>query len=254
VKNWGLIQGSDDGIDVDEGTITNYAGGQIISKPSATDVARAGNAIDADDVLQDPAIAPASQAQAGLLRIVNEGLIKGPRAISADANRQGRIEVENSGTLEGVDTAAVDFALGMKSSMVKLSGASRVLGSVLMTNGTDTLEIESLTSGILIENITEGMIAVFDGRAGDDHVDLSSYSLSDIVSLGIDGNAAFLSLLTTGGLVHGTFLNFEFWKVGKATYSTAELAELRPVPVPAGLPFLGAGLAGLWFMRRRRAA
>jgi hypothetical protein len=260
VKNWGLIQGSDDGIDVDEGTITNYAGGQIISKPSATDVARAGNAIDADDVLQDPAIAPASQAQAGLLRIVNAGLIKGPRAISADANRQGRIEVENTGVLQGVDgttiptlnSAAVDFALGMAGSFVKLSGESKVIGSVRMTNADDVVEIGTLTSGVLMENITDGILAVFDGREGIDHVDLSAYGLTDIVSLGLDGNSAFLSLLTAGGLVQGSFLNFEFWKVGDTTYSTAELADLRPVPLPAGLPLLGAGLAGLWVLRRRR--
>jgi hypothetical protein len=262
VKNWGLIQGSDDGIDVDEGTITNYAGGEIISKPSDTDLDRAGNAIDADDVLQDPAIAPANQAQAGLLRIVNEGLIKGPRAISADANRKGRIEVENTGILQGVDgvtiptlnSAAVDFALGMAGSLVKLSGESKVIGSVRMTDADDVVEIGSLTSGVLMENITDGIIAVFDGRDGTDHVDLSAYALTDIASLGFDGTDAVLRLLTAGGLVQGTFLNFEFWKVGETTYSTAELAELRPVPVPAGLPLLGAGLAGLWLLRRRRAA
>jgi hypothetical protein len=252
VKNWGLIQGSDDGIDVDEGTIWNYAGGQIISAPAASDADRAGNAIDADDVLQDPAKAGMEQ-QAGLLRIVNAGLIKGPRAISADANRQGRIEVENSGTLDGVDTAAIDFALGMASSAVTIAGDSHVIGSVLMTNGTDTLTIGDLSSGVLIENITDGMLAVFDGRNGVDHVDLSAYGLADIVSLGLSGNAAVLSLLTAGGLVHGTFLNFEFWKVGASTYTTAELAELRPVPVPAGLPLLAVGLSALWLFRRRAA-
>jgi hypothetical protein len=254
VKNWNLIQGSDDGIDVDEGTIWNYATGQIISKPAATDTDRAGNAIDADVLLQDESLAEASQAQARLLTIHNAGLIRGPRAISGAEGRTGRIKIDNTGTLEGTDTAAVDFALTMAGSLVKLSGGSSVIGSVLMTDQDDVVEIGALASGKLLTNITDDLIAVFDGRGGVDHVDLSAYRLGDIVSLGFHGNSAVLSLLTAGGFVQGTFLNFAFWKVGDVTYSTEELASLRPVPVPAGLPLLGAGLGALWLLRRRRAA
>jgi hypothetical protein len=253
VKNWGLIQGSDDGIDVDEGTIWNYAGGQIVSAPAASDADRAGNAIDADDVLQDPSQF-GSEPQAGLLRIVNAGLIKGPRAISADPNRQGRIEVENTGTLQGVDTAAIELALGMAGSHLSLAGDSRIIGSARLTNADDVVEIGALTSGALMENITDGMLAVFDGRDGDDLVDLSAYALADVLSLGLNGNRAVLSLLTAGGAVQGTFLNFEFWNVGGTRYTTADLADLRPVPLPAGLPLLGAALGGFWLLRRRRTA
>lgn len=254
LKNWNLIQGSDDGIDIDEGTIWNYATGRIISKPAATDTARAGNAIDADDLLQDEAIPEASQAQAGLLTIHNAGLISGPRAISGAEGRTGRIEVYNTGTLEGVDTAAIDFALSMAGSLVKLSGNSTVIGSVLMTDNDDVVEIGALTSGALLQNITDGLIAVFDGRGGDDTVHLGAYGLPDILSLSLSGTEAVLNLATTAGTVSGIFRNFEFWKVGDTTYTTAELAALAPIPVPGGLPLLGAGLGALWVLRRRRAA
>ena len=253
VMNWGLIQGSDDGVDVDEGTIWNYATGQIISKPAASDTAREGNAIDADVLLQDPAIDEASQVNAGLLKIVNAGLIRGPRAISGAAGRTGGIEVHNSGTLEGTDTAAIDFALSMAGSLVKLSGDSEVIGSVLMTDNDDTVKIGALTSGKLLSNIADDMFAVFDGRGGNDTVHLDGYSLADILWLTARGNTAVLNLATAGGNVLGTFVNFEFWKVGDTTYTTEELAALAPIPVPAGLPLLGAGLGVLWVLRRRRS-
>jgi hypothetical protein len=173
--------------------------------------------------------------------------------ISGAAGRTGGIEVHNSGTLEGTDTAAIDFALSMAGSLVKLSGGSTVIGSVLMTDNDDVVKIEALTSGVLLSNITDSMIAVFDGRGGNDTVHLGAYTLADILSFAVSGNAAVLSLATAAGSVTGTFVNFEFWKVGGTTYTTAELAALAPIPVPAGLPLLGAGLGALWVLRRRRA-
>jgi hypothetical protein len=82
----------------------------------------------------------------------------------------------------------------MAGSLVKLSGNSRIIGSVLMTDGDDVVEIGALTSGKLLENITDGMFAVFDGRDGTTPWTISAYALADVLSLGLNGNRAVLNL------------------------------------------------------------
>jgi len=242
VDNHGLIQGTDDGIDVDEGTIVNHAGGVIRVVPAPGEPG--GNGIDADDVLQTP---DGSDPAAGLLTIANAGLIEGPKAIGVDENRTGAINVTNSGTLLGMSGIAIAFDPDMDASALALFDGSMIFGSVLMTDSDDTVTIGALSSGQFTD-------AFFDGRGGDDTVLLDGYALSDITRFVLSGNTATLTLATLAGDVAGEFRNFDFWTVGGTTYAADALSDaVAPIPLPAGLPLLGAGLAGLWALRRRAA-
>lgn len=242
VDNYGLIQGSDDGIDVDEGTIVNHAGGVIQSIPPATDPG--GNGIDADELLQDPV---GGNKPAGLLTVENAGHIQGRNAIGVDEDRTAAINIVNTGTLRGTTGVAIGFNARMDASALEIFDASMIFGDVLLTDSDDTVTIGALSSGQFTDTF-------FDGRGGDDTVLLDGYALGDITRFVASGPIAKLTLATLAGNVTGEFRNFEFWNVGGTTYSTAELTGLAPVPLPAGLPLLGAGLAGLWALRRRRAA
>lgn len=241
VDNYGLIQGTDDGIDVDEGTIVNHAGGVIRAQPAPGE--GGGNGIDADELLQDDIL---GDLPVGVLRIENAGLIEGPKAIAVAEGRPAAIDVVNSGTLRGTSGTAIEFDPGMDASTLEIFDHSMIFGSVLMTDNEDTVTVGALSSGQFTD-------AFFDGRGGDDTVLLDGYGLADITRFVVSGDSARLTLATLAGNVTGEFRNFEFWNVGGTALSTADLAAVAPVPLPAGLPLLGAGLAGLWALRRRAA-
>ena len=243
VDNFGLIQGSDDGIDVDEGTIVNHAGGEIRVVPAP--LQPGGNGIDADEETQDPVN---GDRPAGLLTIENAGLIEGPKAIAVDDDRTAAVNVINSGTLRGISGVAMDLAPAMDASALEIFDGSMIFGDVLLTDSDDTVTIGALTSGQMVDTF-------FEGHGGDDTVFLDSYDLTDIVAFGVNGTEASLTLATLAGDVTGEFFNFETWNVGGTRYTTSGLAAaVAPIPLPAGLPLLGAGLAGLWALRRHRAA
>lgn len=241
VDNYGLIQGSDDGIDVDEGTIVNHLGGIIQTRPPVGE--SGGNGIDADEELQDPV---GGDMPAGLLTVQNAGYIEGASAIGVDEDRTAAINVINSGTLRGTTGVAIGFNGKMDASMVEIFDASMIFGDVLLTDSDDTVTIGALSSGQFTDTF-------FDARGGTDTVLLADYTLDDVRRFVVSGSSAMLTLATLGGSVTGEFRNFEFWTVGNTTYSTEGLSAVAPIPLPAGLPLLGAGLAGLWALRRRAA-
>jgi hypothetical protein len=241
VDNYGLIQGSDDGIDVDEGTIVNHAGGIIRTRPPVGEPG--GNGIDADGELQDPVN---GDGPAGLLTVENGGLVEGSNAIGVADDRTAAVNVINSGTLRGTTGVAIGFNGAMEASTLEIFDGSMIFGDVLLTDSDDTVTIGALSSGQFTDTF-------FDGRGGDDTVLLDGYALSDITRFVVSGAEARLTLATLSGNVTGAFRNFELWSVGGVTYSTSDLSGVAPVPLPAGLPLLGGGLAGLWALRRRAA-
>ncbi len=241
VDNYGLIQGSDDGIDIDEGTIVNHLGGIIRVVPA--NGTPGGNGIDADEVLDDPLL---GELPAGVVTIENAGLIEGPKAVGVADTRTAAIDVINAGTLRGTSGVAIEFNPGMDASSLTLFDHSMIFGSVLMTDSDDTVTIGALKSGQFTD-------AFFDGRGGDDTVVLDGYDLADVTRFVVSGTSAALTLATLAGNVTGEFRNFEFWTLGGTTYSTAELSAVAPVPLPASLLLLGAAVLGLGALRRTKA-
>lgn len=252
--NWGLIQGTDDGIDIDEGLIHNHAGGRIISIP-ATDIPagyRDHGGIDADDLLDDPTVAPANQVQAGALYIVNEGLIQGPRAITAGENRTGAIHVKNSGQLIGThDGIAIDLPDGIEEASLFVWGSSQITGDVIFGNGTNLMTFGDLDADAWIDGTIIG------GTGTDTTVFESQYySLADLSFsiFGTDGIQVTFGL-PEGSIFSASFTGFDFWEIGGQSYTTAEIAAfaVAPVPLPAGVLLLGSGLVAFGVLRRRRA-
>ncbi|TMV14505.1 VPLPA-CTERM sorting domain-containing protein [Arenibacterium halophilum] len=241
VKNYGLILGSDDGVDIDEGEIYNYAGASIISTGPE------GAGIDVDDVFdnsRDPVRA------ANPLYVENAGYIEGRFALGADENATSEINVVNSGTLYGRSGVAISLAPGQGDSSVTLTGASVVMGDVVFGGGDDLLTVASLTSGVLGDGL-------FDGGDGFDTLVLGSYALTDLLSFDFDGTLVDLALQTANGVVTAQFTNFENWMFGNGdSYSTSALAAAVPasqVPLPAGMALLLGGLGGFATLRRRKA-
>ncbi|WP_103333536.1 VPLPA-CTERM sorting domain-containing protein [Pseudotabrizicola formosa] len=239
VLNHGLIQGSDDGIDIDEGTITNTATGRIITTGSG------GNGIDIDpefDNSRDP-LRPS-----GTVTIINAGYIEGPSAIGTDPAAQNRVEVYNSGTLVGRDSPAIALAPMQGDSLVSLSRDSQVFGDILFGGGNDVLEIKALSAGFLFDGQA-------DGGAGQNTLRLTDYLLADIASFSLVDGVVQFALTSVAGETLGRFVNFDTWLLGDGTrYATRDLAaQFAPVPLPAGLPLMLAALGGLALLRRRTA-
>lgn len=242
VDNNGLIEGTDDGIDMDEGVVFNGIGGTIRSlAPDFAD----NSGIDIDEEFDDGIITRQNTS----VQIVNAGVIEGPSAIGADPSATNEVIVTNSGTLLGRGGTAIRLAPGQGDSALILDGASQIFGDVLFGAGADVVSLFAMSSGQLIDGD-------FNGGLGMDTVDFSSavYDLLDIVSFSVSGDIVDLSLDTDGGVVAGRFISFETWFVGGVEYTASALAAaVNPpaIPLPAGLPLLLGGLGTLALLRRR---
>jgi hypothetical protein len=245
--NYGVILGTDDGIDIDEGQVHNHATGVIVSTGSASDPMEGGSGIDVDETFE-PTVG--DDRPAGPLTIINEGYIEGVRAIGTDVASTSEITIENSGTLRGRSGTAIALAPDQDNSSLLLTGNSEIFGDVIFGGGDDLLTVEGLTSGLLINS-------VFDGGAGKNSVVFDDYLLSDLLSFDITNDLIALSLGTANnGVLSGKFKNFATWFFSTdGAFSTEELASgfSTPVPTPAILPLLVLGLAGIWASRARRA-
>jgi hypothetical protein len=252
LDNSGVILGTDDGIDTDEGTITNRAGGVIVSTGAAGDPLDGGSGIDVD-ALFEPTVG--ADRPAGSLTIENAGYIEGINAIGTDPGSEtepsstSELTILNSGTLRGRSGTAIQMAPGQGNSSLTLSGDSEIFGDVIFGGGDDLLSVGDVASGPLINS-------VFDGGAGDNTVQFTELALADVASARFGAEQISLSLTTEDGLISGDFRNFGFWQFGSDdALATSALRSALPqavvVPLPAGLPLLITALGGLAWLRRR---
>lgn len=242
--NRGVILSTDDGIDIDEGLVHNYATGVIVSTGPDDDPDKGGIDVDA---LFEPGTG--EDRAAGTLKIINEGYIEGPRAIATDEDSTSEITIENSGTLVGRSGTAISLAPGQGDSSLTLSGDSEIFGDVIFGGGDDMLIIDDVSSGPLINS-------VFDGGAGDNTVRFANLALDAVTSARFGADMISLGLTTESGLISGDFANFGFWQFGEGdALTTAQfrdaLPQATPIPLPAGLPLMLTALGGLAWLRRR---
>lgn len=248
-NNYGVILGTDDGIDLDEGKVHNHATGVIVSTGTASDSLDGGSGIDIDETFEPT---QGDDRAAGPLTIVNEGYIEGVRAIGTNEASTSEITIKNSGTLKGRSGTAIELAPNQGDSSLQLSGNSEIIGDVIFGGGDDKLIIDGLTS-------TSGMFStgIFDGGAGNNSVFFNDFSLSNILSFDITDALIYMSFgIANNELFSGKFTNFSTWTFASdGSFSTEALASkfMNPsaVPLPAALPLFAFGLFGLWAGRAR---
>lgn len=247
VDNHGVILGTDDGIDIDEGRVHNHDTGVIVSTGSESNPMDGGSGIDVDGMFE-PTVG--DDRAAGALTIVNEGYIEGVRAIGTDETSTSGITIENSGTLRGRSGTAIELADGQGDSSLLLNGNSEIFGDVIFGGGDDTLTVDGLssTSGPLSDGI-------FDGGAGDNSVFFNDHVVSDLLSFEVIDDLIDLSFGSPDSNgISGQFRNFSTWIFSNEdSFTTAQLENrfmsASPVPTPATLPLLALGLAGIWASR-----
>jgi len=252
LDNDGIILGTDDGVDLDEGSIINRAGGVIVSTGTAGDPSNGGSGIDVDAIFE-PTVG--DDRPAGPLTIENAGYIEGINAIGTDPgsvedpSSTSELTILNSGTLRGRSGTAIQMAPTQGDSSLTLSGDSQIFGDVIFGGGDDLLTVGDVTSGPLINS-------VFDGGAGDNTVRFTDLMLGSVTTAIFGTDEISLGLATENGPISGDFRNFGFWQFGENdALTTAEfraaVPQATPVPVPAGLPLLITALGGLAWLRRR---
>lgn len=247
--NYGLILGTDDGIDIDEGKVHNHATGVIVSTGTASDSLNGGNGIDIDPVFEPT---KGGDRVAGPLTIVNEGYIEGVHAIGADEAATSEVTVTNSGTLVGRSGTAIQFAPNQGNSSLTLTGNSEIAGDVIFGGGDDKVVVDGLTS-------TSGLLStgIFDGGEGINSIFFNDFELSDILSFEISDALVYLSLgVDSGELLSGKFKNFSSWGFGgdgmfSTEYLASQFSNPSAVPLPAALPLFAFGLVGMWAGRSR---
>jgi hypothetical protein len=258
LDNHGVILATDDGLDIDQGLVRNRASGVIVS--AAPDDATGSSGIDLDNELQDPALDSLGLPlpPPGLVTIVNEGWIEGPRAIGADRAAPQPVTILNSGTLIGRGGNAIDLAPIQGDTTIALFGLSAVEGDILFgAGGLNTLILGPFETGARID----GRIAAHDGAgfevgfgAGIGFGDFSGQLLGDDrFALGLNAG--------TGGLRFDLFGASAFTLDG-TRYAPKDFAALLRangvgvIPLPAaGWLLLGSLglLAGVARTRRRPA-
>jgi hypothetical protein len=283
VHNHGVILGTDDGIDIDEGHVHNHATGVIVS--AGPDDVRSSAAVDVDPTYQfsDDRV---PERPSGALTIVNEGYMEGPRAIVTDLASEAPVTIVNSGTLvgrgrDGTGRIAIDLAPNQGETKLSLFGGSVVLGDVLFGGGAqNTIFLGPFDDGARFEGVVRArdagpdailvaaglaesatLFPALPGSGGFD-VDLGALEIGHILGYLFKPEVFTLELSAGSGSILFTFLGPNGFVFDGAYYDPGQFAAflsgkgVAPIPLPATLPLVLAGLGGLALMRhgRRRAA
>ncbi len=255
LDNHGVILATDDGLDIDEGTLLNRSTGVIVS--AGPNDLRNSAAVDIDGILQDPG-GPRDGEIPGPVTIVNEGYMEGPTGIAAALDAVHEIEIANSGTLIGRGGNAIDLAPGQGDTTIALFGMSVVQGDILFGNGgLNTLILGPFETG-----------AAFDGtvsaRGPGDLPGVFDVAFGDGVGIGDFYSYLFADDRFTLGMRAGADrLSFDLFGAAGFTldgsrYAPDEFAALLRsggvgvIPLPAGIWLLLGGLGFLAGLARAR--
>ena len=236
VGNDGLIEAlagdEGDGIDLDDGTILN----------TGTIRAADGAGIDFDG--EGPGGEPVADAL-----IDNAGLIEGAIGIQVemgsaeDAANLAAQTVFNEGTIRGTSGVAIDLGAGDDLVVAVLGG--EIDGDTLLGEGDDLLLFHRDE-----QQVVQSMFGLLDGGAGEDQVAFNNFDSAGLSGRAVEGGFA-LTLTQGASSLSATLLGFESFAFDDATLTAEDVAAVAPIPLPAGLPLLAAGLGGLTLLRRR---
>jgi hypothetical protein len=260
LDNHGVILATDDGLDIDEGLVINRATGVIVS--AAPDDAEGSSGIDLDNELQDPILDSAGLPlpPPGLISIVNEGRIEGPRAIGADRAAPQPVSILNSGTLIGRGGNAIDLAPVQGDTTIALFGASVVEGDILFgAGGLNTLILGPFETGASFG----GAVAARgpgDAPAGFDVEFAMGLGLGDILGHSFGPDSFALTLRAGAGSLGFDLLGVESFLLDGSRFTASEFAALLDggpvgaIPLPAAGWLLLGGFGLLAGLRRARRA
>ncbi|MGV8987851.1 MAG: beta strand repeat-containing protein [Cypionkella sp.] len=249
INNYGTIQSlnnptdTQDGIDLDSGTINNYAGALIFSQYDS--------GIDFD------AGTTSYINNAGTIRgasgiIVETGEIADhTTGLFATPNTAAQI-ITNSGLIEATggpgEFAGYALYLGAGDDSATMQAGGRLIGAADFGADSDQLIFDGLFSGLFADGATMA------GGAGTDTVSFNDYQFADLTQVkqvGSDFSLWFGSGFDAFRLTVNSWENFGF---KDQTVSESRIAALAAVPLPAGGVLMLGGLGALALLRRRRRA
>ena len=207
IRSVGRPDDPQDAIDLDSGTITNGAGGQIISD---LDVA-----ID-----YDAGTMPSYVENAGEIRGVKGIIVELGLDDPDSANVVAQVIANLSGgKIIGSDGTALMLGAG-EDVLINRAGG-QISGSIRMGEDADTVLLEGSYAGDF-----GGEAAVVDGGAGDDTLLVTDYAFSQIVSVTKAQDVTTLSLDNGEGAFRIALQGWETITLGGVEHSMQEIAGL----------------------------
>lgn len=250
-EDFGPAAADGDGVDIDSGSIINNG---VIRSDSPDDAA----GIDVDEVTVDDD--PITET----LTIVNNpgaeirgtlGVLVEPAGPTAGTLNETTQIIRNAGLIQGRGGVIMSLAAG--DDEVWLLDGSTLLGDTeTMGAGPGLVDLgprDDLLGVSAFLGDTTGD-ALFDGGDGFDSfwLDLPLASTDIMISAAAAGLR--LEFGAGGDETALTLRNFEGLRAADGRFLVAADGGLAPVPLPAALPMLAAGLGALAVLRRRRAA